>query len=108
VHRNVTAQKHAEDQAMESVRRRDDFMAMLSHELRNPLSAITTASSMLARAPSGEVSEYVISVIQRQSAQMARLLDDLLDVSRITRGKLEIRKAPTAVSAIIEAAIETV
>jgi two-component system, chemotaxis family, CheB/CheR fusion protein len=105
VHRNVTAQKHAEDQAMESVRRRDDFMAMLSHELRNPLSAITTASSMLARSPSGQASDYVITVIQRQSAQMARLLDDLLDVSRVVQNKIELQRTIVDLRSLVDEVI---
>jgi two-component system CheB/CheR fusion protein len=99
VHRNITRQKEAEDQARESVRRRDEFMAMLSHELRNPLSAITTASAMLDQQAKAEgspadagVSRYAMRVIQRQAFQMARLLDDLLDVSRVVQNKIELRR----------------
>jgi signal transduction histidine kinase/CheY-like chemotaxis protein len=90
-------------------RAKDDFLATLSHELRNPLSALTTAANLLDRADLDPKADVMArQIVRRQTGLMSRLLDDLLDVSRITRGKLEIRKAPTAVSAIVESAIETV
>ncbi len=90
-------------------RAKDDFLATLSHELRNPLSALTTAVHLLDRGNLDAKAELMArQIVKRQTNLMGRLLDDLLDVSRITRGKLEIRKAPIEVSTIIESAIEAV
>jgi signal transduction histidine kinase/CheY-like chemotaxis protein len=90
-------------------RAKDDFLATLSHELRNPLSALTTAAKLLDRTDLDPKADLMArQIVRRQTGLMSRLLDDLLDVSRITRGKLEIRKGPTALSAIVESAIETV
>jgi signal transduction histidine kinase/CheY-like chemotaxis protein len=90
-------------------RAKDDFLATLSHELRNPLSALTTAARMLERTDLDAKADHMArQIVKRQTSLMSRLLDDLLDVSRITRGKLEIRKSPTVLSTIIESAIETV
>ena len=74
--------------------RRDEFLAMLSHELRNPLGrGAECGRADVARRRSSEAATSLASgVILRQSRQMARLLDDLLDVSRVTQGKIEIRK----------------
>jgi signal transduction histidine kinase/CheY-like chemotaxis protein len=108
--RDQLEQTHAANRELQiQARAKDDFLATLSHELRNPLSALTTAAHLLDRAgidPQADV--MARQIVKRQTSLMSRLLDDLLDVSRITRGKLEIRKAPIAVSAIIESAIETV
>lgn len=91
--RDITSRKLAEEEAREAVRRRDQFLAILSHELRNPLAAIVNASRLL---DSDELDEETLELargaISRQSQQMVRLLDDLLDVSRVTRDKIEIRK----------------
>ncbi|MDB6152327.1 MAG: luxQ 2 [Chthoniobacteraceae bacterium] len=77
----------------EADRRKDEFLAMLAHELRNPLASVSTAVTLLeeesAETPNRN---WAIDVIRRQSAQLARLVDDLLDVSRITRGRIELRK----------------
>jgi two-component system CheB/CheR fusion protein len=92
--RDVTDQKHAEERAMEAVRRRDQFLAMLSHELRNPLGALVNATTVLRRGgPGGDSAVRALDVLDRQSDQMARLLDDLLEVSRVTQGKIELRVA---------------
>ncbi len=89
ISRDVTEQKQAEDEIRQSVVRRDRFLAMLSHELRNPLSAIVTAARLLAgecpEPPSREV-----DVIERQARQMTKLLDDLLEASRITQNKISL------------------
>lgn len=91
----------------ESDRRKDEFLAMLAHELRNPLSPIRNASSVLQRAPDERKRQWATDIIQRQVAHMVRLLDDLLDVSRITRGKIDLRLGPTDFGALITAAVET-
>ncbi len=90
-------------------RAKDDFLATLSHELRNPLSALTTAANLLDRPDlAANVDHTARQVVKRQTALIGRLLDDLLDLSRITRGRLEIRKARTDLSSIVSGAVETV
>jgi two-component system CheB/CheR fusion protein len=83
----------AEEDAREAVRRRDHFLAMLSHELRNPLGAVLNSAHLIQRSDSDEAArKEAQAVIVRQARQMARLLDDLLDVSRITQNKIDIRR----------------
>jgi two-component system, chemotaxis family, CheB/CheR fusion protein len=93
VARDVTDQKRAEDEIRLSMKRRDDFLAMLSHELRNPLSAIVSAAGMLRTQLQEPAPNHArgLGVIERQSRQMTRLLEDLLEVSRITQNKIELR-----------------
>jgi signal transduction histidine kinase len=88
--------------------RKDEFLATLAHELRNPLAPIR-AAARIAKSPSATDAQLQWShdVIDRQVQYMARLLDDLLDVSRITRGKLELRMEPVELAAIIDLALET-
>jgi signal transduction histidine kinase len=77
----------------ETDRRKNEFLAMLAHELRNPLGAIANASYVLERIGAGDSpAQRSVAVIQRQIQHLVRLVDDLLDVSRITRGKVELRK----------------
>ncbi|HEY4121768.1 MAG TPA: CheR family methyltransferase, partial [Byssovorax sp.] len=92
--RDITHQVEADEKIQESVKRRDQFLAMLSHELRNPLAAIVTAGSLLASHSDRAPNAKIVSVINRQSHQMARLLDDLLDVSRVTQNKIALQRAP--------------
>lgn len=92
----------------EANRQKDQFLAMLAHELRNPLAPIRTSAGILrARAPSDPVLARCRDVIERQTAQMSRLLDDLLDVSRLSRGKLTLQRAPVVLRDVLDAAIET-
>ena len=87
----------------EADRRKDLFLAMLAHELRNPLAAITTAAGILERrAPADPKDARMISIIQRQTNHLARLVDDLLDVSRLTRGKVELRQARVDLRGVLE------
>jgi two-component system, chemotaxis family, CheB/CheR fusion protein len=93
IFRDVTEQVRARARIDEEVRRRDQFLAMLSHELRNPLGAVVTATAMLKGAASQTpLHQRTISVLERQSRQMARLLDDLLEVSRVTQNTIELRR----------------
>ncbi|HSK05286.1 MAG TPA: chemotaxis protein CheB [Kofleriaceae bacterium] len=94
-------------QAEESARRREQFIAMLSHELRNPLAAVMNATTLLQRAPEATAMRRAQGVIERQAQHMKRLLDDLLDVSRITRGRFELRTDHLELRQPIEAAIES-
>jgi signal transduction histidine kinase len=81
----------AEQELQEGVRRREQFLAMLSHELRNPLAAILSATRLLEPRSSDEACREAGLVVERQANHMARLLDDLLDVARITRGRIVLR-----------------
>lgn len=107
--KDITDRKHAEEKAKEAVRRRDQLLAMLSHELRNPLGAILNATyvvNLVKNIPS-ELGDAT-GVIQRQALQMARLLDDLLDVSRVTQGKIEMRKEILDACTLISDAVQAV
>jgi len=91
----------------EADRRKDEFLAMLAHELRNPLAPIRNAAQILrAKAPSVRELQWANDVIERQVLQMTRLVDDLLDVSRITRGKLELRRQQVELASVVGSAIE--
>src|SRR5262245_37741587 len=88
--------------------RKNEFLAMLGHELRNPLGAIRTAAQIIGMRQITEAQrETSAAVIRRQVEHLVRLVDDLLDVSRITRGTIAIRREPTLVAAIVGQAIET-
>ncbi|HYD74587.1 hybrid sensor histidine kinase/response regulator [Ramlibacter sp.] len=91
----------------ESDRAKDVFLATLAHELRNPLAPIWNGLSLIKRA-SGDAHriEQVSGIIERQVGQLSRLVDDLLDVSRITTGKIELKKEPTNLVHVINAAVE--
>ncbi|HEX8199984.1 MAG TPA: ATP-binding protein, partial [Isosphaeraceae bacterium] len=95
------------DEAQEAVRLRDQFLAMLAHELRNPLAPILNAASILRlRAPDEPQVLGTTAVIERQGRRMARLLDDLLDISRVTRGKITLRREPVSLEAIVVGAVQ--
>lgn len=91
-------------------RRKDEFLAMLSHELRSPLAPIANAVQMLGLQKGTEslVQRQSRAIIERQMSQLQHLVDDLLEVSRITTGMVQLRRVPVTVSDIIEGAIETV
>lgn len=105
---DVTDQKRAEAIREQEARRKDEFLATLAHELRNPLAPIRMALEMLRRR--GTITagqETALGIIDRQAEQLTRLVDDLLDVSRITQGKVELRKEPIELQEIVERAVET-
>jgi PAS domain S-box-containing protein len=105
--RDITEQKLAEEALRRADRRKDEFLAMLAHELRNPLSPILNSLAILrARLPAGPDLERHREIIERQARHLARMLDDLLDVSRITRDKIELRKEPMELSSLIEEATQ--
>lgn len=105
--KDITEHKRAEEEARTAVKRRDEFLAMLSHELRNPLGAIANAAKILEHKQlPQELAAESSDVILRQSRQMARLLDDLLDVSRITQGKIDIRKQTVDLSRLAKDALQ--
>jgi len=110
--RDITAHKQAEKDALRAVRRRDRFLAMLSHELRTPLAAIYNASQVLVRKVDDLEDDSGFSdltdVLMRQCDQMTILLDDLLNVSRISRGQLRLRRAPLDILDVVKNAAESV
>jgi two-component system CheB/CheR fusion protein len=108
IFRDVTEQKRAEDKIQEGVRRRDQFLAMLSHELRNPLGAIVTAMALLKSDAGRRGDGRLLGVVDRQSRQMARLLDDLLEASRVTQNKIELRKSVVDLRTVLEEACDVV
>jgi len=96
------------DQLRDADQRKDEFLAMLAHELRNPLAPISNSLHILRM--SGDLSpadQRVREIMERQVGHMVRLVDDLLEVSRITRGKVEMRKESVSLAAILENAVET-
>lgn len=108
---DITARKRHEEELRTATRRREQFLAMLSHELRNPLAAVLNASAILSEhaeieQPADEGAR-ARAVIVRQARHMARLLDDLLDVSRVTSGKFQLRKRPTDLQDPVRAAMES-
>jgi len=107
VARDITDHKRAEAAFREANRRKDEFLATLAHELRNPLAPLRNAVHILGtKAPPIPELQWVREVIDRQVQQMTRLVDDLLDVSRIDRGKIDMRKERTDLIAVINYALE--
>ncbi|WP_144158204.1 response regulator [Paraburkholderia sp. BCC1885] len=108
---NDISERKANEMALRDAdRRKDEFLAMLAHELRNPLAPIRNAIELLdpSRAPVAKDFETMRAVIGRQVRHLSRLVDDLLDVARITQGKITLRQENVSLAAAIEAAIETV
>jgi PAS domain S-box-containing protein len=105
---DVTAQRAAEEALKEADRRKDEFLATLAHELRNPLAPIRNSLHILRLAGSDSgAAEGVRAMLERQVNHMVRLVDDLMEVSRITRGKIELRKEPVELAAVVRSAVET-
>jgi two-component system, sensor histidine kinase len=102
------ALKRASDELQDASRRKDEFLAMLAHELRNPLAPLRNASEILQRQVLDSQSQKVLALMTRQVTQLTRLVDDLLDVSRITEGRIELRRAPVDISSILSQACESV
>ena len=102
------AQKKRSDDLVEANRSREEFMALLSHELRNPLSPILNALGILQGIKTSDpIVQQAGSVIERQVGHMVRLVDDLLDVSRIGKGKLGLVKEPVELRVVINRAVES-
>lgn len=105
---NVDDLKRAQEALRDSDRQKDEFLAMLAHELRNPLAPIRSSVGILrARGPDDPMLQRSRDIIDRQAAHMARLLDDLLDVSRLSRGRLTLQRTRVPLREVLEAAIET-
>jgi PAS domain S-box-containing protein len=105
---NITSRKQAELALQESDRRKDEFLAMLAHELRNPLASIRTAAQVLRLTGSKETDlERANAIIEKQIHQLSHLINDLLDISRICSGKIQLRKEVLDLAEIIRQAVET-
>jgi PAS domain S-box-containing protein len=113
--RDSTDRKHFEEELekrnlalQEASRRKDEFLAVLAHELRNPLAPIFNALSILVEEHLPEATRReTLLLVDRQVRQLARLVDDLLDVSRVTRGKIQLRKQPLALQVVVHNAVRT-
>jgi signal transduction histidine kinase len=100
---------HEYAQALEEAdRRKNEFLAMLAHELRNPLAAISNAVEVTKRTSTGESEGWTTQVIETQVKNLSRLIDDLLDISRITRGKIQLKKQIVDAAQVIERAVNSV
>ena len=107
--REMARSKAAEEKLQEANRRKDEFLAMLSHELRNPLAPIVTAAQVLGKvAPSDTRIAWVREVVERQVTHLAGLVDDLLDVSRITQGKITLHREAVELGKVVEHSVEIV
>jgi PAS domain S-box-containing protein len=108
VARDVTDRKKADAALRDADRRKDEFLAVLAHELRNPLAPIRNSLHILRLNGHQDPSiDHLGEVMERQVNHMVRLVDDLLEVSRITRGKIELRMQPIEAAAIVRSAVET-
>jgi signal transduction histidine kinase/CheY-like chemotaxis protein len=105
---DVTERKKHEIELRDADRRKDEFLAILAHELRNPLAPIRQVAALFTKPTLSEAQrQWCMEVIERQVRHMSVLLEDLLDVSRITRGTLELRRQPTELSVLVQSAVET-
>jgi PAS domain S-box-containing protein len=108
VFRDITQRRGSERALEDADRRKDEFLAMLAHELRNPLAPIRNAAHTLALLGTGDDRvRWVSGVIERQVGLMTRLVDDLLDVSRITSGKITLQRATVSMREVLAQAVET-
>lgn len=107
-HTDVTARRQAEEALREADRRKDEFLAILAHELRNPLSPIVNAARVLERTQPLDVGgRTAVGMIARQVDHLRRLVDDLLDVGRITRGRITLQRERLDLGAAVRRALET-
>lgn len=108
VFHDVSPLKQAQRALRETDRRKDEFLATLAHELRNPLAPLRHMLEVMKQADGdGALLQRARETMEQQVAQMVRLIDDLLDLSRITRNRLELRKAPVDLASVLQHAVET-
>ena len=106
---HLSALEQAEDALRIADHRKDEFLAMLAHELRNPLAPIRTASELLARTlPPESRAHGAVNIVKRQVTHLTRMVDDLLDVSRITQGRIQLQRQPLEVGDMLAQAVESV
>jgi PAS domain S-box-containing protein len=102
---DITQRKRSEEELREADRRKDEFLAVLAHELRNPLAPVRHGLELLQRRP-GQPAEEILAMMQRQVTHLVRLVDDLLEVSRITRGRIELQRTRLELAAAVRSALE--
>lgn len=106
IFRDVTSRRQSEQALRDADRRKDEFLALLAHELRNPLAPIGNALQILEMTEDDDSATNARQMMQRQFGHLVRLVDDLLDVSRIARGKIELRPERSTLGAVLERAVE--
>ena len=106
---DITERKRAEEALREADRHKDEFLALLAHELRNPLAPIANGVQILRRSSMGDATDrgVVIDMMERQVSQLIRLVDELLEVSRISRGKIELHNERSDTETVLRNAFET-
>ncbi len=105
---DITQRRHAEEVLRNADRHKDEFLATLAHELRNPLAPLRNGLELMKRAKSDpEAVEQARTMMERQLSQMVHLIDDLMDMSRISQGKVELRKRRVDLAGIVQQAVET-
>ncbi len=107
---DITEQMVMEQKLKEADRRKDEFLATLAHELRNPLAPIRTSVELLSdpKETDAETVRHVLAIMERQTSQLIRLVDDLLDLSRITRGKIALQRDVIDLESVLSSSMETV
>lgn len=106
--RDITAQKQLQEALRRANQRKDEFLATLAHELRNPLAPISNSLHLLRLSSDAEpAARRIHEIMEQQVNHMVRLVDDLMDVSRINSGKIELRKEPVELAALVDEAVET-
>jgi two-component system CheB/CheR fusion protein len=103
---DITERRAKADTLHETSRRKDEFLAMLAHELRNPLTPITHAIHMLRHGPPGELTGKLYDMIDRQMVRLVRLVDEMLDMARINRGLIELKRVTLDLGALVQHAAE--
>jgi PAS domain S-box-containing protein len=102
---DITERKHMEETLRENDRRKDEFLATLAHELRNPLAPLVTGLEVMRLSDNPELHERMRAMMEDQTRQLVRLVDDLLDVARISQGKIQLDKSRVDLASVIESAI---
>jgi len=104
---DISARKQAQAADSEANRRKDAFLATLAHELRNPLAPLRTSLHVLTLTDEPQTVKRLHDIMERQVDQLSRLVDDLMEVSRITRGQIELRLEPVDLATVVRNAVET-
>lgn len=104
---SIQQRARVEEALRDADRRKDEFIATLAHELRNPLAPIRNSLHILRMSRDDAAAEQLCEMMERQVSHLVRLVDDLLEVSRITRGKVELRAEPIEIAAVVRSAVET-
>lgn len=107
IHADIHEQRMIREQLNSEAKRKDEFIATLAHELRNPLAPIRTGLEIIRRDPSGAAASTARDMMSRQLAHMVRLIEDLLDISRISLGRLELRMERVALREVVDSALES-